>query len=90
LTGTIVRTTRFWSTFSPSMLALRRYWLRNSSNSTLSAVAVTTPVDDTAARTTAFSEMAVFFSAVVVRPYSSAKAPVTKDRPFATLVSKLR
>lgn len=27
-TRTIVSTTRFWSTFSPVMLTLRRYWLR--------------------------------------------------------------
>jgi hypothetical protein len=51
---------------------------------------VTTPAADTAARTTAFSATAVFFSAVVVWPYSSANDPVTNNRPFATLVSKLR
>jgi hypothetical protein len=32
LTGTMVSTTRFWSTFSPVMFVLRRYWLRYSSS----------------------------------------------------------
>ena len=35
--GTIVSTTRFWSTFSPSMATFRRYWFTNSSSSTRSA-----------------------------------------------------